>query len=390
MTQKLYWQTPYETKFTAKIKVIKKAGIVLDKTLFYPESGNQLSDKGYLEINDFKFEIEKVSKENKEVIHHISSDFQDKINIGDSVEGEIDWEYRYGLMKAHSSQHLFSAVLKNNYDIDTIRANINFEEIFLQISQKLDYEQLKEILHEVNTICTLKNLIIKQKIITHEQAEKRAKEIRSKIPDESKVRLIEIENLDLVCCGGTHVQTTTEIGSLFIFEFKKGNEIRFYVGNKALSIEASINVDIITLVNDLNTPVEKFRESVIKRLKTLGYTQNQQKELSIKLLELISKSPSKIVNNIPLFDIEFSVDIKIINKMLSNFPQNSLLIVEMGNRKIRLISKNGEIDANKLLQKLINKYKGKGGGNPKSAQALLEKMPENLLSEIEQFLLSKG
>lgn len=390
MTQKLYWQTPYETKFTAKIKVIKKAGIVLDKTLFYPESGNQLSDKGYLEINDFKFEIEKVSKENKEVIHHISSDFQDKINIGDSVEGEIDWEYRYGLMKAHSSQHLFSAVLKNNYDIDTIRANINFEEIFLQISQKLDYEQLKEILHEVNTFCTLENLIIKQRIITHEQAEKRAKEIRSKIPDESKVRLIEIENLDLVCCGGTHVQTTTEIGSLFIFEFKKGNEIRFYVGNKALSIEASINVDIITLVNDLNTPVEKFRESVIKRLKTLGYTQNLQKELSIKLLELISKSPSKIVNNIPLFDIEFSVDIKIINKMLSNFPQNSLLIVEMGNRKIRLISKNGEIDANKLLQKLINKYKGKGGGNPKSAQALLEKMPENLLSEIEQFLLSKG
>ena len=390
MTQKLYWQTPYETKFTAKIKVIKKAGIVLDKTLFYPESGNQLSDKGYLEINDFKFEIEKVSKENKEVIHHISSDFQDKINIGDSVEGEIDWEYRYGLMKAHSSQHLFSAVLKNNYDIDTIRANINFEEIFLQISQKLDYEQLKEILHEVNTFCTLKNLIIKQRIITHEQAEKRAKEIRSKIPDESQVRLIEIENLDLVCCGGTHVQTTTEIGSLFIFEFKKGNEIRFYVGNKALSIEASINVDLITLVNDLNTPVEKFRESVIKRLKTLGYTQNQQKELSIKLLELISKSPSKIVNNIPLFDIEFSVDIKIINKMLSNFPQNSLLIVEMGNRKIRLISKNGEIDANELLQKLINKYKGKGGGNPKSAQALLEKMPENLLSEIEQFLLSKG
>ena len=390
MTQKLYWQTPYETKFTAKIKVIKKAGIVLDKTLFYPESGNQLSDKGYLEINDFKFEIEKVSKENKEVIHHISSDFQDKINIGDSVEGEIDWEYRYGLMKAHSSQHLFSAVLKNNYDIDTIRANINFEEIFLQISQKLDYEQLKEILHEVNTFCTLENLIIKQRIITHEQAEKKAKEIRSKIPDESQVRLIEIENLDLVCCGGTHVQTTTEIGSLFIFEFKKGNEIRFYVGNKALSIEASINVDIITLVNELNTPVEKFRESVIKRLKTLGYTQNLQKELSIKLLELISKSPSKIVNNIPLFDIEFSVDIKIINKMLSNFPQNSLLIVEMGNGKIRLISKNGEIDANELLQKLINKYKGKGGGNPKSAQVLLEKMPENLLSEIEQFLLSKG
>jgi len=388
MTQKLYWQTPYETKFTAKIKVIKKAGIVLDKTLFYPKSGNQLSDKGYLEINDFKFEIEKVSKENKEVIHHISSDFQDKINIGDSVEGEIDWEYRYGLMKAHSSQHLFSAVLKNNYDIDTIRANINFEEIFLQISQKLDFEQLKEILHEVNTICTLKNLIIKQKIITHEQAEKRAKEIRSKIPDESQVRLIEIENLDLVCCGGTHVQTTTEIGSLFIFEFKKGNEIRFYVGNKALSIEASINVDLITLVNELNTPVVKFRESIIKRLETLEEVQNLQKNLSIKFLELISKSPSKVVNDISLFYLDCDIDIKIINKRLNVFPHNSLLIVEMGNHKIRLLSMSEIVDANELLQNLIKKYGGKGGGNPKSAQGVLEKIPENLLSEIKQSLLS--
>ena len=388
MTIKLYWENAYEIAFSAKIIKIKENGIVLDKTLFYPESGNQLSDKGYLEINTFKFEIEKVFKENKEILHHISSDFQDKINIGDSVRGEIDWEYRYGLMKVHSSQHIFSAVLKNNYNIDTIRANINFEEFFLQMSQKLDYEQLKGILHEVNTICTLKNLAIKPKIITHEQAEKRAEEIRSKIPDESQVRLIEIENLDLVCCGGTHVQTTTEIGSSFIIEFKKGNEIRFYVGNKALSIEASINIDVINLVNDLNTPVVKFRESVTKRLETLGYTQNQQKELSIKLLELISKSPSKIVNNFPLFYIDFNVDIKIINKMLSNFPQKSLLIVEMGNRKIRLISKNGKIDANKLLQKFISKYKGKGGGNPKSAQAELEKMPDNLLSEIEQLLLS--
>jgi len=49
---------------------------------------------------------------------------------------------------------------------------------------------------------------------------------------------------------------------------------------------------------------------------------------------------------------------------------------------------NRKIDANELVQKLINKYKGKGGGNSKSAQVELEKMPESLLSEIEQFLIS--
>jgi alanyl-tRNA synthetase len=49
---------------------------------------------------------------------------------------------------------------------------------------------------------------------------------------------------------------------------------------------------------------------------------------------------------------------------------------------------SGKIDAIELMQKLINKYKGKGGGNSKSAQAELEKVPESLLSEIEQFIIT--
>ena len=388
MTKKLYWENPYETKFAAKVTSIKDNGIVLDKTLFYPESGNQLSDKGNLKIDIHDFKIENVIKEGSEIIHQISSKLKDRVKIGDKVEGVIDWEYRYGLMKAHSSQHIFSAMLKKAYDIDTVRANLNFEEVFLQISQKVDLIQLKEILYEVNTLCTVKDLEITSRIIPQNEVKEIVREIRSNIPNEPHVRLMKIENLDLVCCSGTHVKNTTEIGNLFIFDFKKGTEIRYYVGIKSLSISSSINVDTISLSNILNTPVDKFQEKVTKHLELLENSQNLQKVLSNKLLELTSKLPSKIVNNISLFYIDFDVDIKIINKMLSIFPQNSLLIVEMGDNKIRLLSMSGKIDANEILQKLITKYKGKGGGNPKSAQAVLEKMPENLIYEIEQTLIS--
>lgn len=385
MTKKLYWESPYEIKFSAKVDSIVEDGIVLDQTLFYPESGNQLSDRGILKIKEFRFEVDKVTKLGDNIIHHITVHNKDNIAIGDEVNGEIDWQYRFGLMKAHSSQHIFSAVLKNKYNIDTLRANLNFEEVFLQTSQKLDTSQLKEILYEVNTICTTNSLNINSRIVPREEANKNVKKIRSNIPNEPQVRLIEIENLDLVCCGGTHVQITTEIGNLFIYDFKKGNEIRYYVGNKVLFMASNINIDILSLMNDLNTPIEKLRENIIKRLETLRTTQNQQKELSIKLVNLISKSPSKTVNNIPLFYIDFNIELKIINKILSLFPQDSLIVVNMGNNKLRLISMNEKIDANKLLQKFINKYKGKGGGNPKSAQAELEKTPESVSSDIEQF-----
>ncbi len=388
MTKKLYWESAYETTFSAIVKSIEENGIILDQTLFYPESGNQLSDRGSLKIKDHEFKIENVSKKGDDIIHHISDNFKNKISMGDKVRGTIDWEYRFGLMRAHSSQHIFSAILKSKYDIDTIRANLNFEEVYLQWSQKVDPPQLKEVLYEVNTICTTKELKITSKIVPKKEAETIAEKIRSKIPQEPQVRLMEIENLDLVCCGGTHVQTTNEIGILFIFDFRKGNQIRYCIGNKAISMGSSINVDIITLVNKLNTPIEKFRENAIKRLETLKNSQDQQKELSVKLLGLIAKSPSKIVNNIPLFYIDFDVDMKIINKKLSLFPQDSLIIIEMGNNKIRLLSMSGKIDAIELMQKLINKYKGKGGGNSKSAQAELEKVPESLLSEIEQFIIT--
>jgi len=386
MTEKLYWENAYETKFTAKVISIKEEGIVLDKTIFYPESGNQASDVGYLKINDDIFKVEKVTKEGENLLHNLSSEFKNKINIGDIIKGEIDWDNRYGLMKAHSSQHIFSAAIKNKYNIDTVRAILNFEEVFLQISQKIDYKQLKDILFEVNQICTINNLQVNSKIIQRKEAEKASEKIRSVIPNESQVRLMEIEDLDLVCCGGTHVNNTTEIGIIFIYEFKKGNEIRYVVGNKALETSSNMNIDLIALANDINSPVTKLKELLKKRLDFIEHIQEQHKDLSIRFLESISKSPLKIIKAVSLFYIDFDVDIKILNKSLDNFPPNSLIIVKFEGNKIRLLSPNEIIDSNKLLQKLIQRYGGKGGGNPKSSQGFLEKMPENLLSEIELLL----
>ncbi|MCK4286533.1 MAG: hypothetical protein KAX18_10045, partial [Candidatus Lokiarchaeota archaeon] len=133
-------------------------------------------------------------------------------------------------------------------------------------------------------------------------------------------------------------------------------------------------------------PLEKFHENVIKHFDSLKNLQNEQKDLSRELLELTSKLPSKIVNKIPLFYIDFDVDIKILNKMLEHFPDIAILILNIGNNKIRVLSKSEKIDANQLIQKLVDRYNGKGGGNPQSAQAVLNKMPENLIFDIENLL----
>ncbi|MFX0041096.1 MAG: alanyl-tRNA editing protein [Promethearchaeota archaeon] len=388
MTEKLYWDDAYQTKFEAKLIAIMDEGVILDKTLFYPESGNQASDRGYLTFGEKKFEVIKVTKENEEILHHISSDLKNKINIGDTVKGEIDWEYRYGIMKAHTSQHIFSAIFKNTNNIDTIRALLNFEEVFLQISQHINFEQLRVILTEVNKICSSNNLRLTSNIISSNESKKYSKKVRSNIPDEEKIRLIEIKDLDLVCCGGTHVKNTAEIGPIFVYEFKKGNEIRYVVGNKAIEMSSQIDIDVITLANYINSPLAKLKGLLKKRLDFLDNILEQNKDLSLKLLELISKTPSKRINDVDLFYLDFNVDIKILNKSLDYFPSNSLIIVRFEENKIRLLSLNEIIDTSELMQELIKKFSGKGGGNPKSSQGFLKKMPENLLLEIETLINS--
>ncbi|MFX1316154.1 MAG: alanine--tRNA ligase-related protein [Promethearchaeota archaeon] len=387
MVRKLYWENAYETTFNAEVVFIKEEGILLDKTIFYPESGNQLSDRGYLKICDYNFRVEKVTKEGDEVLHHISSGFKNKINIGDKVEGEIDWEFRYGLMRAHSSQHVLSAIIKNKYDIDTIRANLNFEDVNLQLSQEISYDQLKKVLLDANTICTSNNLKINSKIVPHKEAERISEKIRSVIPKESQVRLIEIEGLDLVCCGGTHVKNTSEIGEIFIYDFKKGTEIKYYVGNKALLASSTNNVNMISLINDLNTSIGNLKRIIEKRLELIKNVQDQKNELSIKLLEFISKTPLKKIEKISLFYVDFDIDIKLLSNMLHLFPQDSVIIVKIEFNKLRLLSLSELIDANKILKILIKEYGGKGGGNPKSAQVYLEKVPKDLLLKIESIIL---
>jgi len=389
MTKKLYWDTAYETKFSAEVIAIKNDGIILNKTLFYPESGNQISDKGLLKVGESTFKVDKVTKEEEDILHHLGSHFEDRIHIGDRVEGEIDWDHRYGLMKTHSSQHVISAIIKNEYDIDTIRANIMFEEASIQISQKLNYEKLNVILNKVNEILTELNLNITSSIFSHEETQKKSSIIRSKIPKVPKVRLIEIKGLDLVCCGGTHVKNTSEIGPIYIYEFKKGSEISYYIGNKARLLSSNNNVEILNLANDTNTSIEKLKGYLDKQLELNKDLLEQQNSLVIKYLETISHSPTNVIKGISLFYIEYNLDFKLLNRSLSNFPQNSLIIVNMGNNKIRINSLSDSINANELIQLIIKKFDGKGGGNPKSAQAALEKTPKNLVAEVESLIITE-
>jgi alanyl-tRNA synthetase len=383
MTEKLYWDNPYETSFTAEVVSITPEGVILDKTLFYPQSGGQDCDKGRLEKEELIFKIESVSKKEENIIHHISSKLKNKLQVGDLVSGEIDWNFRYGVMRAHSAQHILSALIKNKFDIDTAHATISFEDVSLQIAQTINDDQFNDVIKEFNRVCTIENHEFQTKVVPRDEIDINEKQIRGKIPEQGQVRLVELKNYDLICCGGTHVKNTSEIGPVFVYEFNKGTSFKFIVGSKALNKLTADNYRILNYGRNLNLPALDIVENFQKQLDKKLIVQRNYEILANTVLQLVSQNPNKILNDVKIGCIRMDFDYKNIQKSFKDFPKDYLLLILEEKNKIRILSNTEKASANEVLQKLLKKFGGKGGGSPFSAQATLRDEPKDVLLELE-------
>ena len=379
MTEKLYWDNPYDTKFDAKIIDIDNDGIILDKTLFYPEGGNQASDKGAIINQGNTFNVDHVLNKGELIVHHVSEPFGKKLKVGDKITGEIDWEYRYGIMRAHSSQHILSAVFKNLLDIDTIRANISFEDVSIHISRTVSEIELTNILMQFLNICTIQNLQFRSKIVRQNEINELNDRIRGGMTSDTDLRIIEIEDYDINCCGGTHLANSSEVGPVFFYEIKRGNEFKYFVGNKAIKMLSKQNIGSVSLAGALNISVKVLFDTLKNQIFKLR--ENNEK-LTAKALELIAISPNATLKGIKIGLVSFEVDYKLLLKVFKNFPPGYLLIMQSGNKKLQIISNNDVFNAKEIIDKLIKKFGGKGGGSPRSAQATLNKEPTDIISEL--------
>ena len=378
MTELLYWKDPYIRTFQGTIVEIERNTIVLDKTAFYPQSGNQLCDKGYFEQGEKSYEIQKVSKEGEKVYHQIDLKSINEFNIGDLIIGNIDWEYRYGIMRAHSSQHLLSAIIKNKFDIDTSHANILFEEVMLQIAEEITENQLKQSLEELIRITTIEDHNFETHVTSKEKLQKYSIDLRGHVPDDDKIRLVEVPGFDLICCGGTHVKNSTEIGLIFLYEFKKGRDIKYVLGKKATELFSHFNVDLIASSNLLGFPYSDFFSIIHKQSSEFNQLELNYLKVASDLLDFISKFPNFQIKECNIGILEIDLDYRVLQKQFKTFPKNYVIIVLKPESKIIIISNCEKIKANEVLDHFIQTCGGRGGGSPFSAQGALDNVPEDI------------
>ena len=234
-TELLYQKDSYLREFDAAVKRVDGEKIVLDKTAFHPRSGGLDHDTGILLKGDKEYHVVKVlfDKETGEVVHYLDTSEHD-IKVGDRVRGIIDWDRRYRIMRMHTAAHILIKAVRIffNMPVKCVSASKDLDKSRLDFQAPIRREMLPQIEGIANKIVDENRRIIVKYLEPNEA------EIYLKKYDESlnlymrkheltgKVRIVEIENLYGVPCGGTHVKSTGEVGSIKLLKrMSKGKGI---------------------------------------------------------------------------------------------------------------------------------------------------------------------
>lgn len=228
-TELLYLPDPeraYEKQFTARVVEASKNHVALDRTLFYPTGGGQPHDTGALETEEGSFKVTSVRNQKGMPRHEVQASPPEE---GEEVTGRIDWNRRFKLMRMHTAQHVLSAVAYDRFGATTKGNQIHTD--YSRVDFDVDAftpEELETLQAETNAVID-DDIHIKGYEEDREALKKRIDVERTLlhlIPDHiTTLRVVEIPDVDICPCAGTHVKRTGEIGELTIQRTKnKGKD----------------------------------------------------------------------------------------------------------------------------------------------------------------------
>jgi misacylated tRNA(Ala) deacylase len=230
MTNRLYHIDSYLNVFEAQVcgHTTDPYGLILNQTAFYPGGGGQPADKGFLHFGDTILPVAGLKTISGEIVHLLGQD-SPLPEIRSSITGEIDWPFRYQLMRTHTAMHVLCGVIFRDYGASVTGGNMT------PLQGRMDFEfatlhkDLVSVIEEAVNLEISKNLPVSWRDIPREDALKIPDLIRTKInlvPELiANIRVVEIKGLDLQADGGTHVHNTSEVGLVNITDYKsKGKE----------------------------------------------------------------------------------------------------------------------------------------------------------------------
>ena len=371
----------------------QKVLIVLDQTTFYGESGGQVGDIGTIFSNDVEVLVDNVMRK-KNVFLHYGTIKKGKLTIGQKVKTNVSSSNRAKAAANHTATHLLQSALKSviNESVGQKGSLVAFNKLRFDFnsSNPISKDQISKIETLVNSWIMENHALEIKNMSKSEALEKGAVAMFGEKYDD-EVRVVNVPGVSMELCGGTHVKTTSELGS-----FKIISEEGISAGVRrieALSGQSAFDYfsDRNALVNQLSDLLKANPNQLFERVNNLqAELINKNKEIQ-KMKDEIAyfkyssiKSSAEIVNS-------FSILVNQIDGLDGNSLQsaalnltshlgNKAIVILAGipspeNKKLLFVVSLGDdavkigLHAGKLINEIARICSGGGGGKPNFAQA---------------------
>ncbi|MEA3378582.1 MAG: alanine--tRNA ligase [Nanoarchaeota archaeon] len=300
-TNAKYFDDYLKTKFKAKALKIDGKYLILDETYFYPTSGGQMHDTGSIQ----KTKVVDVVKIGNIIVHVMEKEI-DQAVAGHKVNCEIDIERREQLAQHHTSTHIVNAAAKRvlGKHINQAGAKKTKEKAHIDLThyKAINNEELEKIEDEANKIVR-EAIPIRCSFMPRDEAEKRygmGIYQGGAVPGQ-RLRIVEIPEVDVECCAGTHLKNTKEAGEIKLLKSTKVSDavVRItFVAGKASKKEEKKEHEILEetakILKVRLNEVFSRAEELFTKWKKARKAFKKGKYLEINQLKLSSRVAEKI------------------------------------------------------------------------------------------------
>ncbi len=363
-TTRLYLEEPYRTEFEAEIIESltheQSPAVILDQTLFYPESGGQPADRGWID----GAEVVHVLEQDDKILHVL-----DEPIASEHVRGKIDWARRFDHMQQHTGQHILSQSFHELFEAETVAFHLGEVASLLEIDlRKIDEPEVEKVEKRANTIVQ-ENREIKSYFVHEDKVH--TIPLRRPPKKRGQLRIVEVSDYDYSACGGTHLRRSGEVGLIKISRWERiRNNIRFefLCGTRALEdyirkSGALRQLSLLLTAHEQDTPgaVEKLMAELKTERKKKR--QLQQKNLEYEAQDIIQKAEGRIIKAVFTGRGRNEVRMLALN-IIRAAPSVVVhgLRDEKGVHVVLARSEAIDLDLRELVPELSSILEGKGGG----------------------------
>ncbi len=399
-TNRLYYDDPTLLEFESEILGVEGDYVILRESAFYPESGGQDNDTGFLIANGEKFEVYDVLEADGIVLHAVKG--SQKLKEGMRVKGVIDEERRWRHMRHHSATHVLLYAIQNVLGKHIWQAGAKKETKKARLDVTHFRRPSPEEIRAIEMLANreiLANRPIRWMWMDRIEAERKFgfRLYQGGVPPGREIRIVQVGN-DVQACGGTHCRSTGEIGMLKILKVESIQDgvIRFEYAAGEAAIEAVEEMEnllkeasSILRVEPAKLPktVERFFEEWKEQKKEIDRLKAEL--ASVKAESMIEKAEE--FNSVKVVADIIEGDMQVLQKLAEMLASRKAVgcLMARGEGKVFVVTFSGaKYDARELMREIGRRAKGSGGGRKDLAQGAVQQMlsKDELLDIIFEFL----